>query len=53
MVPLHLIGPEVTGVVIRGWVGDVLGQRVGEGHLGQHALRPVYDARVTHLQDDT
>lgn len=33
--PLQLVGPELAGVVVRWGVGDILGQRVGEGQLRQ------------------
>lgn len=51
-VPLQLVAPELTGVVVRWRVGDVLRQRAAEGQLGQDVLRPVNDRSVDHLQED-
>lgn len=50
--PLQLVGPELTGVVVRWRVGDILGQKVGEGQLGQDLFRPVNDRSGDHLQED-
>lgn len=52
VVPLQLVGPELTSVVVRWGVGDVLGQRAGEGQPGQHMLRPVNYWSGDHLQED-
>lgn len=49
--PLQLIGPELTGVVVRWRVGDVLHHKVGDGQLLQHLLRPVRVGSVDNLQD--
>lgn len=51
LVPLQLVVPEVTGVVLSWGVWDVLIQRVGEGQAGQEALGRIDDWSVKHLQD--
>lgn len=50
--PLQLVVPELTGVVVRWGVGDILRQRVGEGQLGQDLRRPVIHWSVDLLQED-
>lgn len=52
LVPLQLVVPEVTGVVLSRGVWDVLIQWVGEGQAGQEALRRIGDWSVKHLQDN-
>lgn len=52
-VPLQLVVPELTGVVVRWGVGDLLGHQVGKGQLGQNLLRPVNGGSGDHLQEDT
>lgn len=52
LVPLQLVVPEVTGVVLSRGVWDVLIQRVGEGQMGQEALGRIDDWSVKHLQDN-
>lgn len=47
--PLQLVGPELTGVVVRRGVGHILGQEVGQGQLGQDLFRPVDDGSGHHL----
>lgn len=51
--PLQLIGPELTGVVVQWGVGDILGQRVGEGQFGEHLFGPVNNGSGDHLQRDS
>lgn len=52
LVPLQLVVPEVTGVVLSRGVWDVLIQRVGEGQAGQEALGRIDDWSIKHLQDN-
>ncbi len=52
LLPLQLVGPELTGVVVRWGVGDILRNGVGERQPGQGLIRPVNEWSVDHLQDN-